>query len=228
MKVGVTLPTFRADAAAVESARRAEALGLDGVFVFDHLWPLGQPDRPALSAFVVLGAVAAATEVVGVGPLVARVGLVPDALVVAQLRSLALLAPGRLVAALGTGDSLSHPEGAAYGIVAEPASVRRRSLARVAAALQARGLPVWIGGGAPATLAVAHELGAPVNLWDATPDAVRAEAEHGEVTWGGPLRGDRAEIGARLAEIAAAGATWAVGAWPPSLDDVAAGAVAVR
>ncbi len=42
MRVGVTLPTFRDDAAALDAARRAEALGLDGVFVFDHLWPLGQ------------------------------------------------------------------------------------------------------------------------------------------------------------------------------------------
>ena len=46
MRIGVTLPSFRDDASAVDAARQAERLGLDGVFVFDHLWPIGQP-RPA-------------------------------------------------------------------------------------------------------------------------------------------------------------------------------------
>ena len=50
VRIGVTLPSFREDASAVDAAILAERLGLDGVFVFDHLWPIGQPDRPALSA----------------------------------------------------------------------------------------------------------------------------------------------------------------------------------
>ena len=49
MRLGVTLPQFREDAEpALAAARRAETAGLDGVFVFDHLWPLHQPERPAL------------------------------------------------------------------------------------------------------------------------------------------------------------------------------------
>jgi len=94
----VTLPTFRDDAAVLGAARRAEELGLDGVFVFDHLWPMGAPQRPALSAFPVLGAIAASTRRVCFGPLVARVGLVPVAVLVAELLSLDRMAPGRLIA----------------------------------------------------------------------------------------------------------------------------------
>ncbi len=228
MKVGVTLPSFRDDAAAIEAARRTEGLGLDGAFVFDHLWPLRQPERPALSAFVVLGAVAAVTERIHVGPLVARIGLVPDPVLVAQLRSLATLAPGRLVAALGTGDSASREENDAFGIPFTPADERRSSLHDVAAAVLGSGVTVWIGGGAPATIAVARRLGVGVNLWDASPEVVRAQARQGEVTWGGPLGGDRVQISERLAALAAAGATWAVCAWPPSLETVAEAAAAVR
>jgi alkanesulfonate monooxygenase SsuD/methylene tetrahydromethanopterin reductase-like flavin-dependent oxidoreductase (luciferase family) len=228
VKVGVTLPSFRDDAQAVEAARRAEALGLDGVFVFDHLWPLGQPHRPALSAFVVLGAVAAVTERVHLGPLVARIGLVPDEILVAQLRSLGRMAPGRLVAALGTGDARSRAENDAYGIPVASALDRRRSLATVAATLGADDIPVWIGGGSPATIAVARELGAAVNLWEATPELVAAAATEGEVTWGGPLAGDARTVGDALSELAEARASWVVCAWPPSLEAVAEAASTVR
>ena len=60
MKLGVILPTFRDSA---EDAFRAAALaderGLDGVFAFDHLWPIGDRERPALAPFPLLAAVAA-------------------------------------------------------------------------------------------------------------------------------------------------------------------------
>ena len=57
MRVGITLPQFRDEAdSALDAARRAEALGIDGVFCFDHLWPMGQPGRPALSSGPLLGA----------------------------------------------------------------------------------------------------------------------------------------------------------------------------
>lgn len=228
MKLGVTLPSFRADDSVVEAARRAEAAGVDGVFVFDHLWPLGRPDRPALAAGPVLGAVAAATGRVQLGPLVARVGLLPDDVLVARLRSLDHLAPGRVIAALGTGDTKSAPENRAYGIAYEPADARRLAVAGCARRLRAAGLPVWIGGGSPATTELAAEVGAAVNLWEGQPAAVAALAARGEVTWGGVLRGSVAETAEWLAELASAGATWAVAVWPASLDDLVEAAAAAR
>lgn len=228
VRVGVTLPTFRTEDVAVDGARRAEALGLDGVFVFDHLWPLGRPDRPALAAFPVLGAVAAATDAVAVGPLVARVGLVPDAVMVARFRALAGLAPGRVVAGIGTGDTKSAAENLAYGIPLGTAAERRRSLAECAAVLRGDGLPVWVGGGAPATVAVAAATGAAANLWDADAAAVARQAAVTEVTWGGPVPEDAEGIVGVLGPLAAAGATWVVCAWPSSLGAVAEAAAVLR
>ena len=68
MNVGTTLPQFRNEAeAALETARAAEQAGLAGVFVFDHLWPLGQPERPALHSKALLGALAVETTRVMLG-----------------------------------------------------------------------------------------------------------------------------------------------------------------
>ena len=228
IRVGVTLPTFREDAAALGFARDAEAAGLDGVFVFDHLWPMGRPDRPALAAFPLLGAVAAVTDRVVLGPLVARVGLVPDDVMVHRFLALAGLAPGRVVAGLGTGDAKSAAENHAYGVPVLDAPARRRSLAALASTLSGSGLPVWIGGGSRATVDVAVTAGVAVNLWEAGPAAVAAQAARTEVTWGGPVPADGDGIVALLAPLAAAGATWVVCAWPASLQAVADAADRLR
>jgi Luciferase-like monooxygenase len=223
VRVGVTLPTFRDDLLALESARRAEELGLDGVFVFDHLWPMGRSDRPALSCFPVLGAVAAVTSRIAVGPLVARIGLVPDEVLVAELASLAHMAPGRLIAGLGTGDRKSAAENEAYGIPPGPPDERRLALARCARALIDLGVPVWVGGGSVSTTELAVDLGpgAAVNLWGGQASAVAGLTGRCEVTWGGPVAGDVPQIAEELSELASAGATWAVCAWPESLEAVA-------
>ncbi len=221
MRVGVTLPTFRDDAAVLDAARLAERVGLDGVFVFDHLWPLGAPERPALSAFPVLGAVAAVTTRVHFGPLVARIGLVPDDVLVAEFLSLHRMAPGRLIAGMGTGDKMSAQENLAFGIDVAPADERRLALRGCAERLLAQHVPVWVGGGSVATTAIAAEVGAAVNLWGGQPAALAALAGRCEVTWGGPVPGDVPHIAEWLSELAGAGATWAVCAWPSSIEDVA-------
>ena len=60
IRTGIVLPTFRETPAdALEAAHEAFAAGVDGVFCYDHLWPMGQPERPALAPFPVLAALAA-------------------------------------------------------------------------------------------------------------------------------------------------------------------------
>jgi coenzyme F420-dependent glucose-6-phosphate dehydrogenase len=230
MRVGVILPSFRhGSGEALDTARAAEAVGLDAVFCFDHLWPMGQPERPALAAFPLLGAVAASTERLCVGTLVARVGLVRDEMLLARFATLRAVAPGRVIAGLGTGDSKSFAENAAYGEPAGPAHERRVELARCAEALRDAGVPVWVGAGHRATNDLARELGVPLNLWGASAAAVAANAALGEVTWAGPpLKGDASAITAALRPIAEAGATWAVLGSPTPLDALGEAAAALR
>ena len=121
MQVGITLPQFREDPEpAIDAARRAEAAGLDGVFVFDHLWPLRQPDPPALSGLPLLAALAVETRRVTLAPLVARVGVLPDAVLVHTLSTLRRLTGDRFIAALGTGDVDNRDENVAYGVPFTP------------------------------------------------------------------------------------------------------------
>ncbi|MGH2589391.1 MAG: LLM class flavin-dependent oxidoreductase, partial [Actinomycetota bacterium] len=63
LRVGLVLPMTSGDAERVLSfARRAEELGFDGLFAFDHFFPPGAPsDRPSLEAYATLAAVAAVT-----------------------------------------------------------------------------------------------------------------------------------------------------------------------
>ena len=230
MKVGITLPQFRYEAdTALDAARRAEELGLDGVFCFDHLWPMGQPGRPALSSGPLLGALAASTSTIALGTLVARIGLLPDEVLVEVLCGLHSLSGGRLVAGIGTGDRMSREENEAFGIPFELAAVRRQRLESVATAVVGAGVPVWVGGGRPEMVAVARTAGAAVNVWQVDVGTVPELVAQGvEVTWGGPVGDTLEEAEATLAAVADAGATWAVCAWPDSLEVVAEAARSVR
>ena len=235
-RIGVMLPVFRDDPAeALAVAAEADRLGIDGVFVYDHLWPMGSPERPALAPFPLLGAVAAVTSRVWLGPLVARVRVVPDHLLVAQFDALGELAPGRVVAGLGTGDHLSFPENVAYGLPLEPAAERRQALERCARALLDRGLVVWIGGRSRRTVAVAEAVGAVANFWQATPEEIAAQAARSEVSWAGMARPGQSGASldaAALLEVAVplarAGAGWLVFGWPVRLGALAEASEALR
>src|SRR5438105_914083 len=67
-----------------------------------------------------------------------------------------------------------------------------------------------LGGPAPSIHQLAVEKKVALNVWDVAADALPADVE---VTWGGPPRGHDG-----WAALAAAGATWAVSAPPPSSD----------
>ena len=206
MKLGVLLPTFRLGSKdALEAARLAENAGLDGVFAYDHLWPMGTPERPSLAPFGLLATVASRHDLV-VGPLVARVSLVSTEHLVEQYRTLEHFAPRRVIAALGTGDKLSAPENEAYGLPSLSADDRRTLLEEAWRALHET-VPVWFGAGASATNALARSLGAALNVWDASPEALGRESTLGETTWAGPPPTDLAR---HLDALEASGATWAV------------------
>jgi len=230
---GLILPSFQATADdAVAVAVRAEAAGLGGVFCYDHLWPMGQPERPAIAPFPLLGAIASVTARICVGTLVARVGLVPNEVLVAEFDALSVLAPGRVIAGLGTGDRLSEAENEAYGVPFASAGDRRAEMADCARSLRERGVVVWIGGGGgdAKTVAVAEAEGVVLNMWAADPEQVARQSARSEVTWAGtpPVavggEPDPDAISALVAQLAAAGATWAVFGWPAPIEVLAAAA----
>jgi hypothetical protein len=217
MKLGVLLPTFRDNAEdALRVADAAEHAGLDGVFAFDHLWPMGSPTRPALAPFPVLAAVATSNPTLALGALVARIGIFSTDKLIELFTSLSLLAPGRVIAALGTGDELSKDEQVAYGL-GYPSSDERRELLHDAAIRLRQTNPVWCGAGSVQTNALARYLGATINLWGKSPARVRELAEDGPVCWAGPLGEKPLRT---LDELAAAGATWAISSESTRIDQL--------
>jgi alkanesulfonate monooxygenase SsuD/methylene tetrahydromethanopterin reductase-like flavin-dependent oxidoreductase (luciferase family) len=220
IRTGIILPTFRdTPDDAFEAAVTAAAAGVDGLFCYDHIWPMGQPERPALAPFPVLGALATRLGPGGphLGTLVARVGLVPNDVLAAQFAALERLAPGRVVAGLGTGDHLSAAENLAYGIDYAPAAERRADLVALARRLAASGLTVWVAGGPAARTEEARAAGAALNLWNAEPALVTERAsgpDRLEVTWAGPPPAARPTLAETVRAVDGAGASWAVFGWP--------------
>lgn len=191
MRLASTLPQFTDDPELpIGYALQAEAVGLAGVFAFDHLWPLGNREGNVLACFPLLGALAQETSRIAVGSLVARVGIVPDAQLVAQFRTLDAISGGRLVAGIGVGDKLSFAENEAYGVPAEDLDRRLERLVAVGQGLRDAGVTVWFGGRHHRVVPRAAGIADALNMWGAPPDEVAVAAaglaESGvEVTWGG-------------------------------------------
>lgn len=165
-------------------ARRAEELGFDGLFAFDHFFPPGAPsDRPSLEPYTTLAAVASVTSRVTIGTLVTRASLRSAAVIGKQAIALSDISGGRFVLGIGTGDSVSRAEHDAFGLPYLGPAVRRDHLVETVRAVRAllrgerwlggdhvpamsglllpgpRSLPpVWIGGASEgAAVAAAHE-----------------------------------------------------------------------
>ncbi len=207
MKVGIVLPTFSSSVeAALAIAAEAERAGVDGVFAYDHIWPMGSPGRPAISPFPVLAAVATRHPKLIVAPLVARVSLAEPERIAERFATLEALAPGRVIAALGTGDSLSLDEEVALGLPSLNAKARRDRLREVIGMLP-DGMEKWCGGGGEETNNIAREFDMVLNLWDSSAAELAAESEKGPVCWAGPKPGNMADA---LRSYEDAGATWAV------------------
>jgi alkanesulfonate monooxygenase SsuD/methylene tetrahydromethanopterin reductase-like flavin-dependent oxidoreductase (luciferase family) len=231
MRTGIVLPTFRdTPDEAFAAAEEATAAGVDGVFCYDHIWPIGQPERPALAPFPFLGALASRLAPKGdrdggpfLGTLVARVGLAPHAVLAAQFVALEHLAPGRVIAGLGTGDRLSEEENRAYGIPYGTAAERRTEMVTLGRELVDAGLTVWIAGGTVGRTEEARAVGAALNVWDAEPALVadRSAGPGGiEVTWAGPPPAATPPLADRVRELHDAGASWVIFGWPVDLEEL--------
>jgi alkanesulfonate monooxygenase SsuD/methylene tetrahydromethanopterin reductase-like flavin-dependent oxidoreductase (luciferase family) len=195
--VSFTIPQFSADPRlALDLARAGDALGLAGVFVFDHLVPLEDPTRPVLEGACCLGAMAA-TASVRVGSLVTRVTLRAPSQTAAVAAAVATIARGRAVLGLGVGDRLSEDEALRYGMARPSLSDRLRLLEETIELVRAAApdLPVWVGGRHPRVREVAARRADGWNAWAAAVEDLGREAEEVRsqagrkivVSWGGAV-----------------------------------------
>lgn len=196
LQVGLTLPSFQSDPDKVLAvARAAEDAGLDGVFLFDHLFrrrgdAANAERRPALELLTMTAAVAAATGHVTVGTLVARATLRPPAVLRSAFDTLARIAPGRIIAGIGGGDNESIAEDTAFGVLPgdpapagsgragiDPGAYRLERLEATVDALAGRGYPVWVAGVSPAAVRLAGARADGWNRWGGLPASFAAAAE---------------------------------------------------
>ena len=221
VQIGVTLPSFVDDPQrALDVARAAEDAGLDGVFVFDHLWRGDPPARrPALECFALLGAVAAVTSRIHVGTLVARATLRPPATLANAFATAHRIGGDRLIAGIGAGDSQTRAENEAYGLDFGTLSERISALHDAVRATIGRGFPVWVGGHVAQVRAIVA-IADGWNAWGSTPEEFAREAElvrdvspRATLTWGGlarPLDEGAGPLAVRLRRYVELGAKWLI------------------
>ncbi len=230
VQLGLALPSFVDDPEIpITVARAGEAAGLDAVFVYDHVFrddPGGR--RPALECFSLLGAIAAETQRVQVGTLVARATLRPVATLAHCFNTAQRVSGGRLIAGIGAGDHLTKDENESYGIDNGTMADRVDALHAAVRASRGQGFPVWVGGRSRQV----RELVALADAWNGwgldvatfSRDAalVREIAPGAQCTWGGLISFDPAveragvisgspdEVAATLRGYVDAGAAWLV------------------
>ncbi len=195
-RLGVTLPQFTDDASVfADGARRAQNLGFDSLWAFDHLWPLGNKKRPILEGWTALGWLAESTREVTIGTLVTRSSLRHPALLAKMAATVSAIAPGRLCVAIGSGDAASSVENLAFGFPYWTGADRMDQLASTTDVLhrfredaevtvaddfaQISGLPagpgprdysIWVAGRSVDALDIAGRLADGWNAWAASPE----------------------------------------------------------
>ncbi len=251
VRLGLTLPSFRDDPERIiEVAVAAEAAGLDAVFAYEHLFRVGpQGRRPSQDLWATLGAVAAVTQRVRVGSLVARATLRSAAVLAHAFATLQRVSDGRALAVLGAGDAESRAENEEFGLAFGSLGERVAALGAAADATRAVGIETWIGGSHPDVLALCDQADG-WNRWAGSVEVfardaatVRARQPAATLTWGGlvvldvddeaaadkatrlgassaVLVGTPATVARRIRPYVSAGATWVVLAPVDSSDPV--------
>ena len=156
-----------------EQARYAERLGLDGIFVGDHLKPAG----PYPESLVVLAAAAGVTERIHLGLGVLILALRDPAWAAKQLASLQHVSGGRVLLGIGTGGAIHGTE--AWEAVGVPWAERGRRTDETLALLPGliRGETVELPSGASITLSPGAEV-PPILIGGNSPAALRRAIRH--------------------------------------------------
>jgi len=192
LKVAVMLQPGADGAAAGtrEQARYAEQLGLDSIFVGDHLKPAG----PYPESMVVLAA--AVTERIHVGVGVMVLALRDPAWAAKQLATLQHVSGGRVVLGVGTGGVMHGTE--AWEAVGVPYAERGRRTDEALALLPGliRGETVELPSGASITLSPGADV-PPILIGGNSPAALRRAVRHGAGWFSSVTTTQRVADGAR-------------------------------
>lgn len=113
----------------LERATRIERAGYDSLWLDDHFWFPGAPDRDHLEVWTALSALAVASRRIALGPLVLCQSYRPPGLVAKMAATLSRISGGRLHLGLGAG--WMEEEYRAYGYDFPPGPVRLAQLAEV-------------------------------------------------------------------------------------------------
>ena len=127
MSVGVQLPEVERDVRwpeVVSMARAAEEVGFESIWLGDHLLYRddGRPERGPWDAWTTLAALAASTEHVRLGPLVACGAFHPPGIIARMAASIDEVSRGRFV--LGIGAGWNETEFRAFGVPFEERASR--------------------------------------------------------------------------------------------------------
>ncbi|MEU7478775.1 LLM class flavin-dependent oxidoreductase [Lentzea sp. NPDC042327] len=237
MRFAMYVPCFGPElgdpAELVSLAVAAEEAGWDGFFLWDHVVV---PDEPVVAdVWVVLGAVAARTSSIRLGPVVTSLGRRRPWKVALEASTVQRLSGGRLVLGVGAGtpqdfspfgEVVSRAEAMSEGVGLVRALLSGEVVDHRGALFRAEGVrfapvevPIWVGGVWPrevpfraAALAdgVVPAVFGGSGLAVVSPaDAARIKAEF--VASGGPVGGDLVIWGPGLSDVGAyeeAGVTW--------------------
>ena len=141
LPISVTIRSIRGEPRWwLESARRLDAAGYQGVWSWDHFVGQGDPTVPVSESWTILSMAAAVTERVTVGPFVLNVMNRHPAVVARMASTLQIASGGRLILGIGIGGA--PREHAAYGIDFPAAPERVARLEEAVAVIRA----LWTGG----------------------------------------------------------------------------------
>ena len=221
MKIGVFINQSRILANdIVDFVQEVEDSNLDGIFIFDHLWPVGQPTKAAHDSVSLASFVLSNTSQLKVGILAMRLTLRGLESSLSSILSLSSLAEERLIVTLGIGDKLSDRENSAFGIEKLSFEQRLIELEKAVELLKTRISELWIGGSSSAINDIALKYNLLVNFWDVP--ICQIDGSTTPFTYAAPFVSVSHSKDLNAVEdfrnLANAGAKWAIVGWPPSIE----------